>query len=652
MGRAKNKKRDFQRKAPLGQGKSARSERKKKKRAQQELQAQLGQLHQAKKRKLQQAGVATDKSTGFAQAISGKSRVNEENLLPLKRFFWPEPKPEEPDDQLKLLRKDLGIKVKGSPIPSPVEQLADSRLPAEFGLFFKGPRGRKLTKPTPIQMQVWPAALCGLDIMGIAPTGSGKTLAYLLPAAVHVAGQESKKENLSPGALVLLPTRELASQVSDQFNGKGGLRQVLKLRCAAIYGGVGKELQLDQLLTSGCPEVLSATPGRLLDLLGLDALTLDSVTLVLDEADRMLQLGFEEQLDAVAKAVRRDRQCLLFSATFPERLRQAADRWMTFPEKTVIRVAAVDVGSVPQDDVGTGTGTLSKSLPEAQSTGDPTGSTESTGSTLTVSKNITQMVHVCAEHKKFRKLARFMDKIRQKEKEEGVRQKALVIIFCNKIQTLKSVSGFLRKHKHHCEALHSGIPQAKRENALNMFKAGQMQVLVATDVAARGLHVKHLRYVVNYDFPSNLEQYCHRIGRTGRDGEAGTAYSFFTRNLAPLSRDLIQLLERSDQEVDPNLRALAEGKVQQPGEKSSAEEEASEEVVDEASADEAPPLGPSGGGLRIMPRKRGGVEDESSEEDVSEGPSIPVAPVPTPTSSGPKKVKKVKRRRKGGAKNR
>eukprot|EP00435_Cladocopium_sp_Y103_P020263 s2513_g4.t3 len=275
---------------------------------------------------------------------------------------------EEPDDQLKLLRKNLGIKVKGSPIPSPVEQLADSRLPAEFGLFFKGPRGRKLTKPlncktgmplylrpTPIQMQVWPAALCGLDIMGIAPTGSGKTLAYLLPAAVHVAGQESKKENLSPGALVLLPTRELASQVSDQFNGKGGLRQVLKLRCAAIYGGVGKEVQLDQILTSGCPEVLSATPGRLLDLLGLDALTLDSVTfLVLDEADRMLQLGFEEQLDAVAKAVRRDRQCLLFSATFPERLRQAADRWMTFPEKTVIRVGAVDVGMAKSepDEVG------------------------------------------------------------------------------------------------------------------------------------------------------------------------------------------------------------------------------------------------------------------------------------------------------------
>lgn len=651
MGRAKNKKRDFQRKAPLGQGKSARSERKKKKRAQQELQAQLGQLHQAKKRKLQQAGVATGKSTGFAQAISGKSRVNEENLLPLKRFFWPEPKPqEEPDDQLKLLRKNLGIKVKGSPIPSPVEQLADSRLPAEFGLFFKGPRGRKLTKPTPIQMQVWPAALCGLDIMGIAPTGSGKTLAYLLPAAVHVAGQESKKENLSPGALVLLPTRELASQVSDQFNGKGGLRQVLKLRCAAIYGGVGKEVQLDQILTSGCPEVLSATPGRLLDLLGLDALTLDSVTfLVLDEADRMLQLGFEEQLDAVAKAVRRDRQCLLFSATFPERLRQAADRWMTFPEKTVIRVGAVDVGMAKSepDEVGS-TDKTARSLPEAV---DAVESTGSTGSTLTVSKNITQMVHVCAEHKKFRKLARFMDKIRQKEKEERVRQKALVIIFCNKIQTLKSVSGFLRKHKHHCEALHSGIPQAKRENALNMFKAGQMQVLVATDVAARGLHVKHLRYVVNYDFPSNLEQYCHRIGRTGRDGEAGTAYSFFTRNLAPLSRDLVQLLERSDQEVDPNLRALAEGKVQQPGEKSSAEEEASEEVVDEASADEAPPMGPSGGGLRITPRKRGGVEDESSEE-VSEGPSgVPVAP--KAPKSGPKKAqKKVKRRRKGGAKKR
>merc|ERR1712151_1422993 len=114
--------------------------------------------------------------------------------------------------------------------------------------------------------------------------------------------------------------------------------------------------------------------------------------------------------------------------------------------------------------------------------------------------------------------------------------------------------------KQQCAALHSGIPQAKREAVLNDFKAGHLLLLVATDVAARGLHIKHLKYVINYDFPSNLEQYCHRIGRTGRDGEHGTAYSFFTRNLAPLAKDLIMLLEQSGANADPNLRALTSGK--------------------------------------------------------------------------------------------
>eukprot|EP00434_Breviolum_minutum_P032200 symbB.v1.2.028479.t1/scaffold3024.1/size65071/1 len=271
-------------------------------------------------------------------------------------------------------------------------------------------------------------------------------------------------------------------------------------------------------------------------------------------------------------------------------------------------------------------------------------------STLTVSRNITQLVHVCAQHKKNKKLVRFLDKIRQKEKDEGVRQRSLVLIFCNKIQTLKSVAGFLRKQNHHCEALHSGIPQAKRENALNMFKAGQLQVLVATDVAARGLHVKHLRYVVNYDFPSNLE--------------FGTAYSFFTRNLAPLSRDLIQLLERSSQEVDPNLHALAEGKTttHEPGEQGDASAEEDSPQLGGFSEDpEELPLAPSsGGGLRITPRKRGDQDSDDASEEV-EIPSAGGPPAPAAKAAagriegGPKKVQKNKvkrpRGKRGGVKN-
>merc|ERR1712232_428291 len=201
--------------------------------------------------------------------------------------------------------------------PPPVERFWDKSLPDEFNRFFRGPRGAKLSKPSPIQMQVWPAALCGLDILGISPTGSGKTFAYLLPAVSHILGQGGRKAHSnSPVCMVLLPTRELAMQVSDQCKGKGGIREIFGLRGEAIYGGVAKDMQLDSLLTMGMPQILAATPGRLLDLLGLGAVTLDEVSyLVLDEADRMLALGFEQQLTAISRGVRSDRQCLLFSAT-------------------------------------------------------------------------------------------------------------------------------------------------------------------------------------------------------------------------------------------------------------------------------------------------------------------------------------------------
>ncbi|CAE7205145.1 ddx17, partial [Symbiodinium pilosum] len=660
------------RKAPLGQGRSARSERKKRAKAQQELQAQLGELHTAQKRKLQQAGASTDKSTGYAKALQADaSQVNEDLLPPLKRCFWPETVPEgEPDDALKMKRKSLGIKVRGSPIPPPVETLSDSLLPPAFGLFFKGARGGKLVKPTPIQMQVWPAALSGVDVLGIAPTGSGKTLAYLLPAAIHIAGQAGqRKDNQSPSCLVLLPTRELASQVGDHFKGKGSLRQVLGLRGDAIYGGVGKEVQVDSILTSGCPEVLSATPGRLLDLMGLGALSLGNVSfLVLDEADKMLQLGFEDQLDAIAKGIRRDRQCLLFSATFPLRLRQAGDRWLTCKDKVVVRVGSVDIGGAEEED-GTAPGdTATPKADKAESR------TSDLASTLTVSKSIEQIVHVCADHKKFRKLIRFMDKIRQEEKEQGVRQRALVIVFCNTIKTLKAVASFLGKHKHPCAPLHSGIPQVKREKALREFKAGSLQLLVATDVAARGLHVKHLRYVINYDFPPNLEQYCHRIGRTGRDGESGTAFSFFTRNLSPLSRDLITLLERSGQKVDQHLRALAEGKAAPTAGSDDEEsmeataEHSAAQVVEEPAADDGSedhndydPFASVGGGLRIAPRKRREVSSSEEDEDPPQEAQEekPDSEPPAGSSSRPKQPKhkdskKVKRLRgkRGGAKHR
>lgn len=692
MGKKKGPVQESRRKAAAGAGRTARRERNFRKRSAKDLQAQLGQLHTQRIKRQRRAadtgGEQEGKSTGFENAYNPETDASLPRT-PFERNFWlgPSAVPGEPPEDLKLQRKNLGIKVRGSPAPAPVESFADPGLPHVFGKFSQGARGSKLPKPTPIQMQVWPAALTGLDVLGIAPTGSGKTLAYLLPAVQHILGQpERPKGCLSPMSLVLLPTRELAAQVNHQCRGRGSVGQLFGLRAEAVYGGVGKEVQLDSLLTLGAPHLLAATPGRLLDLLSLQALALDHVTyLVLDEADRMLALGFEPQLDAIAKGIRSDRQCLLFSATFPGRLRDAAERWMSMDNQVLVRVATMNVGaegvdaaddsvqdpSVGSEDVSSNLAVLADSSTAA--TVANAGERHSSGrATLTVSPTITQILHVCAEHKKPKKLLGFIDKLREDERQQGVRQRALVIIFCNQIKTLKSVANFLTKQHHQCAALHSGIPQAKREQSLSEFKAGRLLVLVATDLAARGLHIKHLKYVINYDFPSNLEQYCHRIGRTGRNGEAGTAFSFFTRNLAPLAKDLISLLERSGAKVDPNLLELVDAEPvgksttgSPAGAKSMDELEDAQETDGEEpilakqgrtlnlTEDTAAPAkddGTSdsesgaatgslgvGGGLLIKPRKRhqGSTEDDSSssesaneEADVSAPPQVVQSPLP------------------------
>lgn len=474
--------------------------------------------------------------------------------------------------------------------------------------------------------------------------------------------------------------------------GKGGLRQLFGVRAEAVYGGVGKDMQLDSILTLGAPQVLAATPGRLLDLLGLEALSLEDVSyLVLDEADRMLALGFEAQLDALAKGIRSDRQSLLFSATFPLRLREATDRWMS-KRQVVVRVSTMELGAEDADDATATPAAAGAAAPAGAPTnapkaevlselpiarlkalaryhgadlqgcvekaeivaalraaGAPDGGMQATpdghggatategaaegrppgqavgGLTLTVSPDIKQLLHVCAEHKKPRKLVRFIDKVRAEEKKQGVRHRALMIIFCNKITTLKSVVSLLVKHQHRCAPLHSGIPQLKREKALSEFKAGRMLILVATDVASRGLHVKHLRYVINYDFPGNLEQYCHRIGRTGRDSESGTAFSFFTRNLHPMAKDLTSLLERSGAAVDPNLRALAD--VSGAGQQDSEDGE-SDEDLEEAGGD-ADPVAP------VDPAPSDAADTAGGSCASTAAPAAAPAVAPAPTSAGP-----------------
>jgi ATP-dependent RNA helicase DDX5/DBP2 len=181
-------------------------------------------------------------------------------------------------------------------------------------------------------------------------------------------------------------------------------------------------------------------------------------------------------------------------------------------------------------------------------------------SSLTVSDTIVQSIHVCVPHKRPRLLIKYILRVREQEKAEKVRQVSSMLIFCTTIKTAGFVHGFLNSQNVATEILHGQLNQDQRERTLKNFRAGKISVLVSTDVAARGIHIKNLKYVVNYDFPNTLEQYCHRIGRTGRQDAStgGQAYSFFTRNMAPMAPDLLTLLNRCNQVPEPNLVLLAQ----------------------------------------------------------------------------------------------
>jgi ATP-dependent RNA helicase DDX5/DBP2 len=420
-----------------------------------------------------------------------------------------------------------------------------------------------------------------------------------------------------------VPTRELALQVGAAFKifrrlglGADGAGEAGNYHTIVLYGGANKEDQISEAMVymqnTADIDIVVATPGRLLDLLTTHShsISLRRVTyFVLDEGDKMLDLGFTEQIGAIAAQIRPDRQTLLFSATFPGRLREVADTWMGDKEDSVIvrchglemSSQAKEAGAAAQGaeanteksmnicdllaGVGDSSGpsiddllALAAAPKPAEQSAAPSDSGRK-GSTLTVNRDIKQSIHVCATHKKPRLLLRYIETVREQEKAQKARQPAQILIFCNKTKSIGFVLDFLKKQNVVCDKLCGSMQQSMRERVLANFKAGKVNVLLATDVAARGIHIKRLKHVVNYDFPSNLEQYCHRVGRTGRDNKTesdgapapaadgeesvaaveptGYAYSFFTRNLAPVANDLIALLEKCNQVVEPNLSTLA-----------------------------------------------------------------------------------------------
>lgn len=359
----------------------------------------------------------------------------------------------------------------------------------------------KFPTPTPIQSVSWPYLLSSKDVIGVAETGSGKTFAFGVPAINNIITLQKKGLNV----LCISPTRELALQTYDNLV---ELTSTSNLSCVAIYGGVLKEDQKRQLKNAN---VVVATPGRLLDLLNDAALTLDLVDyLVLDEADRMLEKGFEQDIKSIIGQCKPklDRQTLMFTATWPKEVRELAATFMNTPVK-------VSIGD--RDE-------------------------------LSANKRITQIVEVIEPYDKEQKLLQLLKKY-----QSGAHANDKVLIFALYKKEATRVEALLQRNRYSVAAIHGDLSQQQRTQALNAFKLGERSLLLATDVAARGLDIPNVKTVINLTFPLTVEDYVHRIGRTGRAGQTGTAHTLFTEHEKHLSGALMNILRGANQPVPDEL---------------------------------------------------------------------------------------------------
>jgi ATP-dependent RNA helicase DeaD len=334
--------------------------------------------------------------------------------------------------------------------------------------------------PTSIQEQTIPLLLGGRDVIGQAPTGTGKTAAYGLPLIERLNERE-----LRPQGLVVVPTRELAIQVAEALHELGKYREVVTL---PIYGGAPYDRQL-RALKRGV-QIIIGTPGRLLDHLGRETLALDGVqTVVLDEADEMLNMGFLEDVEAILAHLPSKRQTALFSATIPARIATLAEHYLRQP---------IQVSVATQE---------------------------------AIAPRVRQVYYEVPVHAKPDALARLLD----------IEEPDSAIIFVRTRRDADYLSEHLNSMGYLSQAIHGEISQGQRERTLERFRAGHTQLLVATDVAARGLDIPDVSHIINYDLPLDAESYVHRIGRTGRAGATGIALTLVT----PRERRLLRLIERA-----------------------------------------------------------------------------------------------------------
>jgi ATP-dependent RNA helicase DeaD len=336
-------------------------------------------------------------------------------------------------------------------------------------------------EPTPIQKIVIPPALKGKDIIGQAQTGTGKTAAFGIPLIEQRPGYKSK----NPYAIVLAPTRELAVQVSGELNKMGARAGIVSL---PVYGGQSIELQIKSLKKG--IDIVVGTPGRLIDHIQRKTLILSEIkTVVLDEADEMLNMGFIEDIEKILASVPEERQTMLFSATMPKEIILIAKKYMKKPISFT-----VDAGEL-------------------------------------VVANIKQVFYEVREEDKIKALTRLLD----------VEGTVISLVFCHTKREVDEVAGKLQQMGYPAGAIHGDFTQSHRDEMMRRFKSGDLDILVATDVAARGLDIPDVSHVINYSIPQDPDGYIHRIGRTGRAGKSGIAITFIT----PKQYRQLRLIEQS-----------------------------------------------------------------------------------------------------------
>ncbi|KAL3817332.1 hypothetical protein ACHAXA_003955 [Cyclostephanos tholiformis] len=405
---------------------------------------------------------------------------------------------------------NIPVETSGSNVPLPIETFEIADIGEDL---YRNTQLCGYAKPTPVQKWSIPIASANRDLMACAQTGSGKTAGFLFPIIITMlrnGGSEPeggiRGRRTYPECLILAPTRELASQIQDEaqkFLYRTGIASVV------VYGGADVRDQLRQI-ERGC-DLLVATPGRLVDLIERGRLSMENVKfLVLDEADRMLDMGFEPQIRRIVEQEGMPhgegvRQTMMFSATFPANIQRLAGDFMG----DYIFLTVGRVGSA--------------------------------------SENVTQTVEYVEQKDKLNHLMRFLMTI----------QEGLILIFVETKRNCDHVEDVLCEKGFPACSIHGDKTQREREDSLRLFKTGRCPVLVATDVAARGLDIPNVMQVVNYDLPANIDDYVHRIGRTGRAGNTGGALSFVNEKNSGVVRELRELLEENGQEVPQWLKQMS-----------------------------------------------------------------------------------------------